>query len=89
MNTLADELVSIQTGSRVCPLDALVVWRGLLLLPETAALCGPLRAPCSTVTGEEPARPSRSLFLDDLREEPPLAQRGKQVLWWIEREALG
>lgn len=30
MNTLADELVSIQTGSRVCPLDALVVWRALL-----------------------------------------------------------
>jgi hypothetical protein len=27
MNTIADELVSIQTGSRVCPLDALVVWR--------------------------------------------------------------
>ncbi len=31
------------------------------------------------------ARALRSLFLDDLREEPPLAQRGKQVVL-VERE---
>jgi len=40
MNTIADELVSIQTGLRACPLDALVVWRGLRIPDAEAEALG-------------------------------------------------
>jgi len=51
MNTLADELVSIQTGSRVCPLDALVVWRSCSDRRVSTALRRVLTKSCERVRG--------------------------------------